>query len=105
VLHATTDISEVIIGNDVSVGHNAIIHGAKIGNNVLIGMGAIVMDNAVIPDGTIVAAGAVVLANTILEPGIWAGIPARKVKDASEAIHTKAHDNARNYLIYKGWYE
>lgn len=105
VLHATTDISEVILGNDVSVGHNAIVHGAIIGNDVLIGMGAIVMDNAVVPDGTIIAAGAVVTANTKLEPGIWAGIPARKIKDASEAIHAKAHANAQNYLTYKKWYE
>lgn len=105
VLHATTNVSEVRIGNDVSVGHNAIVHGAVIGNDVLIGMGAVVMDNAVVPDGTIVAAGAVVLANTILEPGIWAGVPAKKVKDASDAIHAMAHDNARHYLEYKKWYE
>ena len=104
VLHATTNISEVILGNDVSVGHNAIVHGAIIGNDVLIGMGAVVMDNAVVPDGTIIAAGAVVLANTVLEPGIWAGVPARKVKDASEGILAKAHDNAMNYLKYKEWY-
>ena len=104
VLHATTNISEVILGNDVSVGHNAIIHGAIIGNDVLVGMGAVVMDNAVVPDGTIIAAGAVVLANTILEPGIWAGVPAKKVKDASEAIKAKANDNAMNYLTYKKWY-
>ena len=104
VLHATTNISEVILGNDVSVGHNAIIHGAIIGNDVLVGMGAVVMDNAVVPDGTIIAAGAVVLANTILEPGIWAGVPAKKVKDASETIKAKAHDNAMNYLTYKKWY-
>lgn len=105
VLHATTGVSEVIIGNDVSVGHNAIVHGAVIGNDVLIGMGAVVMDNAVIPDGTVVAAGAVVLAGTRLEAGIWAGIPARKVKDASQAILSMAHDNARHYLTYKDWYE
>lgn len=105
VLHATTNVSEVIIGNDVSVGHNAIVHGAVIGNDVLIGMGAIVMDNAVVPDGTIVAAGAVVLANTIMEPGIWAGVPARKVKDASEATKAMAHNNAIHYLEYKKWYE
>ena len=105
VLHATTNISEVIVGNDVSVGHNAIIHGAIIGNDVLVGMGAVVMDNAVVPDGTIIAAGAVVLAGAVLEPGIWAGIPAKKVKDASEAIQAKAHDNAQNYLTYKKWYE
>ena len=104
-LHATTDVSEVKIGNDVSVGHNAIVHGAIIGNDVLIGMGAVVMDNAVVPDDTIVAAGAVVLANTVLEPGIWAGVPAKKVKDASEAIHAAAHNNAQHYLDYKKWYE
>ena len=105
VLHATTNISEVIVGNDVSVGHNAIIHGAIIGNDVLVGMGAVVMDNAVVPDGTIIAAGAVVLSGAVLEPGIWAGVPAKKVKDASEAIQAKAHDNAQNYLRYKKWYE
>ncbi len=105
VLHATTDVSEVIIGNDVSVGHNAIVHGAIIGNDVLIGMGAVIMDNAVVPDGTVVAAGAVVLANTVLEPGIWAGVPAKKVKDASEKIQAMAHDNAQHYLTYKEWYE
>ena len=105
VLHATTDVSEVVIGNDVSVGHNAIVHGAVIGNDVLIGMGAIVMDNALVPDGTIVAAGAVVLANAVLEPGIWAGVPAKKVKDASEATKAMAHGNAKHYLEYKKWYE
>lgn len=104
VLHATTDVSEVIIGNDVSVGHNAIVHGAVLGNDVLIGMGAVVMDNAIVPDGTVIAAGAVVLANTKLEPGIWAGVPAKKVKDASEAIRAMAHDNAQHYLEYKQWY-
>ena len=105
VLHATTNISEVILGDNVSVGHNAIVHGAVIGNDVLIGMGAVVMDNAIVPDGTVIAAGAVVLANASLEPGIWAGVPARKVKDASEAVKAMAHDNAQRYLEYKKWYE
>ncbi len=105
VLHATTDISEVIIGNDVSIGHNAIVHGAIVGNNVLIGMGAIIMDNAIVPDETIIAAGAVVLANTELEPGIWAGIPAKKLRDASEAIKDATHKNAKDYLTYKEWYK
>lgn len=105
VLHATTDVSEVIIGNNVSIGHNAVVHGAVVGNDVLIGMGAVVMDNAIVPDGTIIAAGAVVLANTVLEPGIWAGIPARKVKDSSDALKEMAHANAQNYLLYKTWYE
>ena len=105
VLHATNNISECIIGNDVSIGHGANVHGCIIGNDVIIGMGAIVMDNTVVPDGTIIAAGAVVPANQNLEPGIWAGIPARKIKDGSEAIQAKAHANAEHYLMYKKWYE
>ena len=105
VLHATFKQSECIIGNDVSIGHCANVHGAVIGNDVIIGMGAIVMDHTVIPDGTIIAAGAVVPANQVLEPGIYAGIPARKIKDRSEAVLAKAHANAQNYLLYKTWYE
>lgn len=105
ILHATYKQSECIIGNDVSIGHGANVHGCIIGNDVIIGMGAIVMDNTVVPDGTIIAAGAVVPANQRLEPGIYAGIPARKIKDGSEAVLAKAHANAQNYLHYKTWYE
>ena len=105
ILHATYMQSECIIGNDVSIGHGANVHGCIIGNDVIIGMGAIVMDNTVVPDGTIIAAGAVVPANQRLEPGIYAGIPARKIKDGSEAVLAKAHANAQNYLHYKTWYE
>ena len=105
VLHATHKQSECIVGNDVSIGHGANVHGCIIGNDVIIGMGAIVMDNTIVPDGTIIAAGAVVTANQTLEPGVWAGIPARKIKDASEAVTAKAHANAEHYLTYKKWYE
>ena len=105
ILHATYKQSECIIGNDVSIGHGANVHGCIIGNDVIIGMGAIVMDNTVVPDGTIIAAGAVVPANQRLEPGIYAGIPAKKIKDGSEAVLAKAHANAQNYLHYKTWYE
>lgn len=105
ILHATNKVSECILGNDVSVGHGANVHGAIIGNDVIIGMGAIVMDNTVVPDGTIIAAGAVVPANQVLEPGVYAGIPAKKIKDGSEAILAKAHANADHYLEYKKWYE
>ena len=105
VLHTLHESSVVEIGDDVSVGHNAIVHGAKVGNNVLIGMGAILMDNAVIPDGTIIAAGAVVLSGTILEPGIYAGIPAKKVKESSEKVVEMARKNADGYLTYKEWYK
>ncbi len=105
VLHTTHKVSVVEIGNDVSVGHNAIVHGAKIGNNVLIGMGAILMDNSVIPDNTIIAAGAVVLTGTVLEPGVYAGIPVKKIKESSLAVGQAAKDNAGGYLVYKKWYE
>ena len=105
VLHATYNKSECIIGNNVSIGHGANIHGCIIGNDVLVGMGAIVMDNTTVPDGTIIAAGAVVPAGQELEPGIWAGIPARKIKDGSPAITVKAHENAEHYLTYKSWYK
>ena len=76
-----------------------------IGNNVLVGMGAVLMDNVVVPDNTIIAAGAVVLSNSVLEPGIYAGVPAKKVKDASETIGAAAHKNAQGYLMYKDWYK
>lgn len=105
VLHATHEQSECVIGNDVSIGHGANVHGCIIGNDVIIGMGAIVMDNTIVPDGTIIAAGAVVTANLKLEPGIYAGIPARKIKDGSPEILAKAHANAEHYLLYKSWYE
>ena len=105
VLHTLYQRSVCEIGNDVSVGHNAIIHGAKIGNNVLVGMGAILMDNVVVPDNTIIAAGAVVLSNSVLEPGIYAGVPARKVKEGTEEIGAMAHKNAQGYLMYKEWYK
>jgi len=105
VIHTLYKRSVVEIGNDVSVGHNAVIHGAKIGNNVLVGMGAILMDNTVVPDNTVIGAGAVVLSNQILEPGVYAGIPAKKVKDSSEAVAAAAHNNAQGYLLYKDWYK
>jgi carbonic anhydrase/acetyltransferase-like protein (isoleucine patch superfamily) len=104
VLHTLFERSVVEIGDDVSIGHLAIIHGAKVGNNVLVGMGAILMDNAVIPDNTIIAAGAVVLSNMVLEPGVYAGLPAKKVKDSSEKIAEMARNNAAGYLKYKEWY-
>lgn len=105
VLHTLYERSIVEIGDDVSVGHNAIIHGAKVGSNVLVGMGAILMDNAVIPDNTIIAAGALVLSNEVLEPGVYAGVPAKKVKDADEKTIEMAKKNAEGYLMYKEWFK
>ena len=105
------DVGAIRIGDRVNIQDNAVLHATYqkseciIGNDVIIGMGAIVMDNTVVPDGTIIAAGAVVPANQTLEPGIWAGIPARKIKEGSEAIREKTHANADHYLHYKTWYE
>ncbi len=104
VLHTLYKKSIVEIGDDVSVGHNAIVHGASVGSNVLVGMGAILMDNAVIPDNTIIAAGAVILSNAVLEPGVYAGVPAKMVKTASEQIGESARKNARGYMKYKEWF-
>jgi carbonic anhydrase/acetyltransferase-like protein (isoleucine patch superfamily) len=104
VLHTLYNRSIVEIGDDVSIGHNAIIHGAKIGNNVLVGMGAILLDNAIIPDNTIIAAGALVLSNAILEPGTWAGIPAKLVKPVTEESIRMIFNNAQGYLMYKEWF-
>jgi len=104
VVHTLHETSVAEIGDDVSVGHNAIVHGAKVGNNVLVGMGAILMDNAVIPDNTIIAAGAVVLSNAVLEPGVYAGAPAKKVKDSNEKLVEAVRQNAAGYLTYKQWF-
>lgn len=105
VLHTLYQRSIVEIGDDVSVGHNAVIHGAKVGNNVLVGMGAILLDNAVIPDNTIIAAGSVVLSNAVLEPGVYAGIPAKKVKDSDAKLVEMVKKNASGYLMYKDWFK
>ena len=104
-VHTLYQRSVTIIGDDVSVGHNAVVHGAKVGNDVLVGMGAVLMDNAEIADGSIIAAGAVVLSNEKLEPGVYAGVPAKKVKDGSEAVTAAAHKNAQGYMMYKDWYK
>ncbi|HEX5652639.1 MAG TPA: gamma carbonic anhydrase family protein [Chitinophagaceae bacterium] len=105
-IHCTYQKSGTTIGNNVSIGHNAIIHGCIIHDNVLIGMGAIIMDNAVVNSHTIIAAGAVVLENTICEGGsIYAGVPAKKVKSISEEmIDGEIHRIANNYVHYADWF-
>jgi carbonic anhydrase/acetyltransferase-like protein (isoleucine patch superfamily) len=107
VIHCTYEKTKAIIGNNVSIGHNAIVHGCVIDDNVLVGMGAIVMDNVKVGSNCIIAAGAVVLENTVIEPGcIFAGIPAKKVKDISEElISGEIKRIANNYLMYSGWFK
>ena len=106
-LHCTYEKTKVHIGNNVSIGHNALVHGCTIEDNVLIGMGAIVMDNVYVGANTIIAAGAVVLENTKCESGsIYAGVPAKKVKDISqELIHGEIDRIANNYLMYSSWFK
>jgi carbonic anhydrase/acetyltransferase-like protein (isoleucine patch superfamily) len=107
VLHCTYQKTKTIIGNNVSIGHNAIVHGCRIEDNVLIGMGAIVMDNAVVGSHSIIAAGAVVLEGTIVEKGvIYAGVPAKKVKDIpQDLISGQIERIAANYVQYAGWFK
>ena len=107
VIHCTYQRSKTIIGNNVSIGHNAIVHGCTIHDFVLVGMGAIVMDNAEIGSNSIIAAGAVVLENTKIEEGsIYAGVPAKKVKNISAAlINGEINRIAENYVKYAGWFK
>lgn len=107
VIHCTYLKTTTEIGNNVSIGHNAIVHGCKVHDNVLIGMGAIVMDNCEIHSNSIIAAGAVLLENTVVEAGsIYAGVPAKKVKDISqELISGEINRIANNYIMYSGWFK
>jgi len=107
VIHATYKKSSTSVGNYVSVGHNAIIHGCTIDDFVLIGMGSIVMDNAKISSNTIIAAGSVILENTVVEPNsIYGGTPAKKIKEINQSKSKKEIERiAKNYLIYSSWYK
>jgi len=106
VIHCTYQRAKTVIGNNVSIAHNAIIHGCTVEDNVLIGMGAIVMDDAVIGSNSVIAAGAVVLAGTIVEPGsIYAGMPAKRVKDIGPEMKAVIERTAKNYPMYAEWFK
>jgi carbonic anhydrase/acetyltransferase-like protein (isoleucine patch superfamily) len=107
VIHATFEKTKVNIGNCVSIGHRAIVHGATIHDNVLIGMGAIVMDHCIIHSNCIIAAGAVLLEKTIVEPwSVYAGVPAKKVKTLSpELFEGEVQRIAHNYKSYASWFK
>ena len=106
VIHCTFRRTATTIGNNVSIGHNAIVHGCTIQDNVLVGMGSIIMDKAEIGSNTIIAAGAVILEGTVVEPGsIYAGVPAKKVKNISqELIGNEINRIAENYVQYAKWF-
>ncbi|WP_297333938.1 gamma carbonic anhydrase family protein [Flavobacterium sp.] len=105
VIHCTYQKHPTEIGDNVSIGHNAIVHGCKVNDNVLIGMGAIVMDNCIIGSNSIIAAGAVVTQNTVVEPGsIYAGVPAKKVKEINESDFAGEIERiSNNYVMYSSW--
>ncbi len=106
-VHCTYQKTRTLIADDVSVGHNAIVHGCRIEEKVLIGMGAIVMDEALVERGSIVAAGAVVTQGTHIKEGeLWAGVPAKKIREVPESLQTGEIERiAQNYLKYSGWYK
>ena len=106
IIHCTYKTAKTVIRNNVSIAHNAIVHGCTVGDNVLIGMGAIVMDHAIINSGSVIAAGAVVLPNTIVEEGsVYAGVPAGKVKDVDNELTKVFERTANNYIMYADWYK
>ena len=107
VIHATFKKSPTTIGSNVSIGHNAIVHGCTIHDNVLIGMGSIVMDDCVIESNSIIAAGAIVTKNTHVESGsIYAGVPAKKIKNISKELISDEIDRiANNYVEYSSWFK
>ena len=107
VLHCTYQKTTVNIGNNVSIGHRALVHGCTIGDNVLVGMGAIVMDNVIVESNVLIAAGAVVLENTRLQSnGIYAGVPAKRVKELSpEAFKDNIERIANAYVMYASWFD
>ncbi len=107
VIHCTYEQSQTVIGDEVSIGHNAIVHGCRIESHVLVGMGAIIMDHTVVQSECLIAAGAVVLENMVCESGyIYAGVPARKVKTLSPDVFKQNISRiANNYLKYAGWFD
>ncbi|GGZ27002.1 gamma carbonic anhydrase family protein [Echinicola pacifica] len=106
IIHCSYQKAATYIGDNVSIAHNAIVHGCTIQDNVLVGMGAVVMDHALVHSGAVIAAGAIVLAGTVVEANsIYAGIPAKKVKDTGPEMLEVIRRTAENYPKYASWYE
>lgn len=107
IVHCTYQKSPTTVGNNVSIGHNAIVHGCTIHDNVLIGMGSIVMDDCIVESNSIIAAGAVVTKGTRVPSGtVFAGMPAKKIKNISPELSAGEVDRiANNYVKYSGWFK
>ena len=105
VIHCTYKTANTVIGNKVSIGHNAIVHGCTVKDGALIGMGAIVMDHAVIGEGALIAAGSVVLEGTKVPPGVvYAGVPAKEVKQVDSRLREVLERTPKNYQMYASWF-
>jgi carbonic anhydrase/acetyltransferase-like protein (isoleucine patch superfamily) len=106
VIHCTYQKASTTIGNDVSIGHNALVHGCTLQDHVLVGMGAIVMDNVVVEEYCIIAAGSVVLENTRCESGyLYAGTPAKKIKEITKEQRELLDKLPSNYMMYSDWFK
>ncbi|GIV25556.1 MAG: hypothetical protein KatS3mg026_1248 [Bacteroidia bacterium] len=105
ILHCTYQKAPLVIGDEVTIGHGAIVHGCTLGNRVLVGMGAIILDHAEVPDEVLIAAGALVPQGARLESGyLYAGVPARPIKPLSEEQRQSLLQYASRYVMYKAWY-
>lgn len=105
VIHGTYEKAKTVIGNNVSIAHNAVVHGCTVEDNVLIGMGAIVMDDCIVGTNSVIAAGAVVLPGSKIPPGsVYAGVPAKRVKDIGEDMKAVIQRTAKNYPMYAAWF-
>ena len=106
VIHGTFGQSQTMLEDDVSIGHNAIVHGAHVKQGALIGMGSVVMDHVTVGEGAVVAAGAVVLAGTTIEDGeLWAGVPAKCRGQVSDSLREHLSQTAARYVEYAGWFQ
>jgi carbonic anhydrase/acetyltransferase-like protein (isoleucine patch superfamily) len=106
VIHCTYNGAATDIGNYVSIGHNALVHGCTLKDHTLVGMGAIVMDNCVIEEYVIIGAGSVVLERTVCESGyLYAGTPAKKIKPLTEEQRAMLDKLPDNYVMYSGWFK
>jgi carbonic anhydrase/acetyltransferase-like protein (isoleucine patch superfamily) len=106
-IHTTFEDSVAEIGDDVTIGHNVVIHGARIEASALIGIGSVLLDHAVVGSNTIVAAGSVVLERAVLEPNsLYAGVPARRIKQVDpKRLETMIKRIAKDYVMYADWYK
>ena len=106
-LHTTFNDSVVEIGDDVTIGHNVVIHGARIEDQVLIGIGSVLLDHVVVGSNTLVAAGSVVLERTVLEPNsLYAGVPVKRIKTVDpKRLESMIKRIAKDYVKYAEWYK